>query len=242
MKGFDRPLKPEWIYNCVKQVNIGDNIADYKQEFDRILWELDGKEGKRKVRTVLSRYYLRSQDNPKSRTVEYTPVIELCKKHTLEEIQPLLLFYLMMRSSMIRTLTRLIYDLYGTKKDIDYSYLRKKTITKFGERDISPRSLRNLLTTLTFFNILQREKNIYKWKKPLYTNERNVCYMLKFYAEEYRKTPQIFLDDLEEYLFIYFKTPNINEIARKYNKRLWEYSQNLSRKQIMFHESYKWDI
>ena len=61
MTGFDRPLKPTWIYNFVKIVEIGDTITDHKPEFNKILWELDGEEGKRKVRTVLSRYFMKTQ-------------------------------------------------------------------------------------------------------------------------------------------------------------------------------------
>ncbi len=38
--------------------------------------------------------------------------------YPLEEIKPLLLSYLLMRSQVLRTLTKLIYELYGTKKDI----------------------------------------------------------------------------------------------------------------------------
>ena len=56
MKGFDRPLRPDWIYDFVTTVNVGDKIIDHNEEFEKILWQLDGKEGKRKVRTVLTRW------------------------------------------------------------------------------------------------------------------------------------------------------------------------------------------
>ncbi len=48
MIGFDRPLKPLWIYKFIQAIKIGDKIAAYNDEFNAILWELDGKEGKRK--------------------------------------------------------------------------------------------------------------------------------------------------------------------------------------------------
>jgi hypothetical protein len=242
MTGFDRPLKPAWIYNFVKIVEIGDTITDHKPEFNKILWELDGEEGKRKVRTVLSRYFMKTQKNPKSKTVEYTPIIEICKTYPLEKIKPLMLFYLLSRSEVLRNLSIIIFEVYRKKKDIDYHFLRKKIIEKYGERDISSRSLRNFLTTLEYFDILIKQNHIYKWTKKLQPDEMNICYMLKFYSGEYKKSPQIFIDEIEQYIIQYFKIPDLGNICRKYNKKLWEYSQILNKKQIVFHKSYKWDI
>lgn len=241
MIGFDRPLKPTWIYNFVKIVEIGDTITDHKPKFNKILWELDGEEGKRKVRTVLSRYFMKTDKNPKSKTVEYTPIIELCKAYPLEKIKPLLLFYLLSRSEVLRTLSKIIHEVYGNKKDIEYRFLRKKIIEKYGERDISGRSLRNFLTTLEYFNILKKQNHNYIWINKLQTDEMNTCHMLKFYSDEYRKSPQIFIDEIEQYILQYFKIPDLGTIGRKYNKKLWEYSQNLNQKQIIFHKSYKWN-
>jgi len=241
MTGFDRPLKPTWIYQFANIVEIGDKITDHKQEFNKILWELDGEEGKRKVRTVLSRYYLKTEKNPKSKIVEYTPIIELCKTYPLDKIKPLLLFYLLMRSDTLRTLSKMIYEIYGNKEDIEYQFLRKKIIEKYGERDISSRTLRNFLTTLEYFNILKKQKHNYKWINKLQTDEMNTCYMLKFYSEEYKKSPQIFIDEIEQYIMQYFETPDLETIGRKYNGKLWEYSQSINKKQIIFHKSYTWN-
>jgi len=30
MRGFDRPLKPEWIYKIIKLVRSGDKISELK--------------------------------------------------------------------------------------------------------------------------------------------------------------------------------------------------------------------
>ena len=242
MIGFDRPLKPTWIYNFLKLVDIGDILSNHKTEFNSILWELDGEEGKRKVRTVLSRYFLKSEKNPNSKVVEYTPMMELCKKYSLEEIKPLLLYHLLMRSEVIRQLTKMINEIYGPDNDINYFFLRKKVIERFGERDISSRSLRNLLGTLVNFDILKRgNNNKYMWDNRLCINELNACYMLKLYSEEYKKSPQVNLNNLESYLFLYFRIPDINKIAKKYNTILWEYSVRLREKMIIFHDYCKWD-
>jgi len=243
MIGFDRPLKPLWIYKFIQAVEIGNKISDYNEEFNTILWELDGKEGKRKVRTVLSRYFLKSEKNPRSKIVEYTPMIEICKLYPLEEIKPLLLYYLLMRSQVLRTITKMIYEIYGTKEDINYLFLRKKIVERYGDRDISARSLRNFLSTLEAFDVLKIDDgNRFSWNKLLNINEMNVCYMLKFYSKEYKKSPLINLDEIEEYLFLYFKMLDINEIIRKFNGRLWEYSIRVNQKVILLDDNFDWSI
>ena len=242
MIGFDRPLKPAWIYTFIQTVDVGDRLSDHKEEFNAILWELDGLEGKRKVGTVLSRYFLKSEKNPRSHVVEYTPIIEIGKRYPFEEIKPLLLYHLLMRSNVLRILTKMIDEIYGRNNDINHSFLRKKVIERFGERDISSRSLRNWLATLMHFGVLKKvAADKYVWDKTLYIDEKNACYMLKLYSEEFKKSAQINLDELEDYLFLYFKMPDINRIGRKYNAVLWEYSVRFGTKQILFHDCYRWD-
>jgi len=238
--GFDRPLKPLWIYKFIQTVEIGHKISTYKNEFDSILWELDGKEGKRKVRTVLSRYFLKSENNSRNKTIEHTPMIGICKRYPLKEIKPLLLYYLLIRSQVLRILTKMIYELYGPKEDINYLFLRKKIVEKFGDRDISARSLRNFLSTLEAFDVLKLNKNNITWNLPLDINEMNMCYMLKFYSDEYKKSPFIILEDIEEYLFMYFKMPDVLKIIKKYHGKLWEYSVRVNQRIILIDNNFDW--
>ncbi len=242
MKGFDRPLKPSWIYNFIKVLNVGDKFSEHKAKLDSFLSELNGEEGKRKIRTVLTRYYLKSEENPNSKHVECTPIFDVCKSYSLQEIQPLILFFLLMRSSLIRLLTRMIDEIYGSNRDINYLFLRKKIVEKFGERDISSRSLSNFLNTLVNFGILEKEKrNQFNWKRKIVVDELNFIFMLKFYSEVFKKSPKIDIDELESYIFLFFDTPNISKVAKKYNSILWEYSSRFGINQILFDKSFKWD-
>lgn len=241
MKGFDRPLKPSWIYEYIKAVNIGDKFSNHKDDLNMILSELEGRAGKRKVRTVLSRYFLKKKSNPRSREVEYTPIIELCKKYPLNKIKPLLLYFLLIRSQLLRELTKVIQNIYGFKKPINQTFLRKKIVEKYGDRDISTRSMNNFLNTLKFFGILDKSNNNkYVWKERMKVDEFNACYMLKFYAEEYKNSEKIILDNLESYLFFYFQMPNMIDLARKHNNILWEYSSRLGQRSLIINNTYKW--
>lgn len=242
MKGFDRPLKPEWIYNVIQEVEIGDKISDHKEDLHNLIWELEGKDGKRKVITVLSRYYLKKPDNSKGKIVEDIPIIPIIKKYPQESIQPLLLYQLLFRSPMLRTLTKMIIDIYGHDVPINYSFLRKKVIEKFGEKDISARSIRNLISTLVSFRLLEKKGKNYHWTKKTTLDELNFCLFLKLYSEEFKKSPQINLDDLEDYLFFYYDLPDVNYISRKYHSILWEYTVRMGQKIIVIHDHLEWNI
>ena len=242
MKGFDRPLKPTWIYNCLQLINIGDNISEFKEDFNALLWELDGKEGKKKVRTVLYRNFLRSYENPKSRYVEYTPIIGLCKKYPLEKIQPILLFYMIIRSETLLEISKMIHDIYGKRDEIKYPFLLTKVIERFGDRNISGKSLRNFLRTLVSFQILKTDDyKSFTWVKQKKASDLVSGYLLKLYSEELKRSSQVNLNDLENYLFQYFNMPDIKELANKYHNTLWEYKIRLGDDILVFHTDYSWE-
>ena len=44
MIGFDRPVKPGWIYETLKIVRVGEKPSTYNQPFEDIAKELIGKE------------------------------------------------------------------------------------------------------------------------------------------------------------------------------------------------------
>ena len=136
----------------------------------------------------------------------------------------------------------MIDEIYGTTRDINYPFLRKKIVERFGERDITSRSLSNFLNTLVNFEILEKEsRNQFKWKKKLIVNELNFVFMLRFYSEVFKNSPKININELESYLFLYFDTPDVLKVAKKFNSILWEYSSRFGTNQILFDKFYRWD-
>ena len=63
MIAFDRPLRPRWIYETLQLAEPGQRLTELNLPFEGIATELTGKEGKRKVRTVLFRCFLRDEEN-----------------------------------------------------------------------------------------------------------------------------------------------------------------------------------
>lgn len=241
MIGFDRPLKPIWIYKFLRIVKVGDKISDHSEEFNKFVWQLEGTDGKRKVRTVLSRFFLKKENNSKGHFVEETDILKICKEYPLEEIKSFLFFYLFIRSYFLRNILRLIFDLYGSG-EINYNFLRKKTIEKHGNREIATRTIRNLLSTLEDFDVLRKKNKNYHLNHKLMVSDMNACYMIKFYGEEYSKTSLINLDEIERYMFMYFDMPDIKSIARKYNGILWEYSIRFDKGFLLFDDHFDWNF
>ena len=61
------------------------------------------------------------------------------------------------------------------------------------------------------------------------------------YSEVLKKSPKININELESYLFLYFDTPDVLKVAKKFNSLLWEYSSRFGTNQILFDKIFKWD-
>ncbi len=229
MKGFDRPLKPEWIYKITQLLEIGDTIYKERDRLDEALVELDGKTGKRKVITVIGRYFLKTIDNPRGQKVEDNLIFEMVKNCSYEEARPLILFNLLVKASVLQYFSKQIYNYYEGKDAVNSDFLRKKSYEKIGERDIAGRSLRNFLSTLTDFGVLIQEgRSDYKWADKIDVSEENLIKFFKLYSKYYLNSPQISLYNLPEYLFFYFNIHNVQQVAKEYNNIHWQYVRRVN--------------
>jgi len=229
MKGFDRPVKPEWIYKIILELEIGDTIYQKRDKLDEFLVELDGKTGKRKVITVISRYFLKKINNPRGRKVEDNLIFRMIKDENYETAIPLMLFNLLVKAPLLQKFSEQILNYYGEKKKIDSDFLRKKAYQQIGERDIAHRSLRNFLSTLVDFEVLeQTDRSTFIWNDKLKVNQENAVRFIKLYSRYYLNSPQVSLLDIPENLLFYFEMPDLQELAKKYNNDYWQYVRRVN--------------
>jgi hypothetical protein len=229
MKGFDRPLKPQWIYNIIKLLKVGDIIYKQRDKLDEILVELDGKTGKRKVITVIGRYFLKNPDNPRGKKVEDNLIFNLVKNSSYEEAKPLMLFNILVKSPLLQHLSKQLLTYYRVRDIIDSNFLRNKIYRKVGERDIARRSLRNFFSTLVDFGILKRQaRTNYLWEDKIKIDEACLINFFKLYSKYYLNSPQISLYGLPEHLFFYFDIPDVYKVAQKYNNVHWQYVRRVN--------------
>lgn len=228
MKGFDRPIKPEWIYKIIQELEVNDVIKEKQDLLNDILVELDGQIGKRKVITVISRFFLKQIDNPYGRKVEGDFIFNCIKNIKYEEAVPLMFFNLLVKAPILQNFSEQLYKHYYRKDKIDSDFLRKKAYQLIGERDIARRSIRNFLNTMVAFSILEKEsRRYYSWKELIKVNDEATVIFLKLYSKYYLNSPQISLLGLPEHLFFYFSLPDLIDLAQKYNNIHWQYMRRV---------------
>ncbi len=235
MIGFDRPLRPYWIYESLLLAEPGQKLTELNLPFESIVRELTGKEGKRKVRTVLFRCFLRSEAN-NTCARENLFLNELSADHGLEFMKPIYLFYLIGRTETLVTISKHIFRLYDIGDEINLQFLKNKMIDEFGERDVVGRATRSFIQTLEYFGIVQKTGMNAILKKRIPVDEQQLRVILYLYAQEILHSPQVSLNHLPEYLFNYFDLPNVKIVAQKFNGQYWDYQHRVNDDYLIVYE------
>ena len=227
MIGFDRPLRPHWIYESLLLAEPGQKMAELNLPFENIARELTGKEGKRKVRTVLFRCFLRSEDN-ETRVRDTLFLKDLSVDKGLEFMKPIYLFYLVGKTDTLAKISKHIFRLYDFGDEINIQFLKNKMIDEFGERDVVGRATGAFIQTLEFFGIIQKVGAKAVLKKRLQVDEEQLRIILNLFSKEMLHSPQISLNHLPEFIFNYFTFPNLKIVAQKYNGQDWDYQHRMN--------------
>ena len=226
MIGFDRPLKPQWIYETLILAEPGKKLSELNKPFEGIARELTGKEGKRKVRTVLFRYFLRSEES--NNQVRNDLVLkDMSEKHGYEFMVPIYLIYLIGKAGVLYKISEHLFRLYSFNTVINVSFLKEKIIDVHGDRDVVSRSVSSFLKTLIYFNVAVYENKKIVLKSPLVLDEEQFSLIIQLFSHDIIKTPQIALHDLPDPLFNYFELPDLRAVAQRKSGQLWEYQQRV---------------
>ncbi|CFX06465.1 Uncharacterized [Syntrophomonas zehnderi OL-4] len=226
MIGFDRPIRPRWIYDSLLLAEPGQKLTELNLPFEEIARELTGKEGKRKVRTVLFRCFLRDPAN-QIRVREKLWLKELSEQYDLAFMTPIYLFYLIGSTETLITIAEHIFRLYEWGSEINLTFLKLKMVEGAGDRDVVARSAGSFINTLHFFEVITESNKKLMLNKPLTINEEQAAIMLQLWARELRHTPQIDLNQLPSAIFGWFSWPDLRAVARKYNGELWDYQHRM---------------
>ena len=226
MIGFDRPLHPRWIYETLLLAQPGQYMSELNKPFESIARELTGKEGKRKVRTVLFRCFLRDKNNS-ARVRENLVLKDLSLQNGYGFMVPIYLFYLVSKTEIILKISEHLFRLYSYGSEINTLFLREKMISLHGERDVVVRSARSFLKTMSNFGVMTNSNKRWFLRERLPLNEEQFRITLQLYAHEVICSPQVALDRLPQGIFNYFSLPDIYSIARNYSGQYWDYQQRV---------------
>ncbi len=231
--GFDRPLKPEWIYKTLKMIEPGKKPSDYYIPFDEtIAVEMTGKDGRRKARTVLFRTFIYSFQNQKN-TITDNLLIKLCKTHDIKFMKPLFIAKLITDYEILRFMTQKILQLFDPSQELNSAIISKKMVDKFGDTEIIKRSARSFLKTLSSFGILEPLSTTRYCQIPKTAlNPDQVKFILKLYANS-QHTRQIDIKNLDKLIFAYYQLPVLNKVALAFHNQEWEYIKGVNRELLL---------
>ena len=212
MIGYDRPLKPEWIYQTLIAITPGSKPEDFYDSYINLAVERVGKDGRRKTRTVLFRTFIFSFQE-KTSVIENNFLMELCRKHDLEYMKPILLSKFIMDYEMLRYLTKKLSQLFGPKQEISSTALTKKMVEEFGDIEIVKRSTRAFLKTLTDFKLLipVGTTKFRQVSRASLSHEQIRDTLLLFASVN--KTKQIDLQHLDTTIFSFYQKPDLQQVA-----------------------------
>ncbi|MDM8523968.1 hypothetical protein QUF80_11425 [Desulfococcaceae bacterium HSG8] len=233
MMGFDRPLKAEWIYKTLKMIEPGKKPSDYYQAFDKtIAVERTGKDGTRKIRTVLFRTFVYSFQDHKS-TIENNLLIELCKAHDIRFMKPLFLAKLTMDYEILWFQTQKIQQLFDPCQELSSSLISKQMVAQFGDTEIVKRSTRSFFKTLSSFGILEPVSmtRYHQIPKTALSREQ-VKFILKLYAD-INHTRQIDIKNFDKFIFGYYQQPVLSKVALAFHNQEWEYIRDMNRELLL---------
>jgi hypothetical protein len=231
--GFDRPLRPEWIYELLKILEVGKKPNEYYAYYDEnICNQLVGKHGKRKTRTILLRTFLYNFQDTKS-VIHDNFILQLSRQHDLEYLKPIYIAKLLIDYNILRYLSGQTNRLFDSSQTITSKILTQKMVDKFGDLEIIKRSTRSFLKTLSDFGILQpiSPTEFQQLPKLMLSNEQ-VKDILLLYALSYN-TEQVDVVNFDTSIFTFYHIPNLNEVAKTFHSKNWEYIRGVERGFLM---------
>jgi len=237
MIGFDRPLKPRWIYEALQLWRPNTRLKEFYSDFNQIAHELSGREGKRKVRTVLFRYFFDFEGHaPNQITTQKSFLALVSRQGSLDELKPVYLIVLLDRSETTRKILDNILRLFPFGKSISTEQLIDKTVKLHGERDVVKRSTRSFLMTLVHFGILRRNGNDYEWVNKLACSPKGMAYALISYCSDERRVEIELREIRQEMRFRLLDQSCLEDCAKKYNGTLWSFIRRPGTAKIMLNQ------
>lgn len=231
--GYDRPLRPEWIYELLNILEDGKKPSEYYAHYDQnICTQLVGKHGKRKTRTVLLRTFLYNFQDTKS-VIHDNMILKLTREHDIEYMKPIYIAKLLMDYDILRYLSEQINRLFDSSQTITSKILTQKMVDKFGDLEIVKRSTRGFLKTLTDFGIIYpMSKNEFRQIPKIDLTEKQVKDILLLYAFTFH-TEQIDIINFDKSIFTFYHTPPFVEVAKTFDSKHWQYIRGVERGLLM---------
>jgi hypothetical protein len=212
---------------------VGSKPTEFYETFEEIAKELVGKEGKRKVRTVVFRSFLYSLQKGTS-VVQNNTFLELAKNMPLSYMEPLFLWKILIDYETARFMAQKIALCVDNMGHLSTPLLSKRLVQQYGDRDVVKKSFRAFKATLVNFGILKHDnKSDYLLLPQQSVSASQVRDFLKLYAASYLKSEFVDLQSIPTEFFQFFRPVDLVSIAREYNGICWEYVRETERNVVI---------
>ncbi|MCD4811505.1 hypothetical protein K8R14_02770, partial [bacterium] len=185
-------------------IEVGTKPSIYNKLFEDIVKELIGKEGKRKVRTIIFRSFIYSLQEGRGQ-IQSNIFIEWSKNKSLEELKLLFFWKILMDYEVTRFVIKKIDICVDSSNRLSVALLSKKLVQEYGDRDVVKRSLRSFLATLNHFGFLSQinKKNYNLFDKATLSNEQLRNFLI-LYAKVFLISKVVDIKNIEpEFLFFF---------------------------------------
>lgn len=233
MIGLDRPLRPSWVYQTLQMVEAGNKGTVYNEPFEDIAKELIGKEGKRKVRTIIFRSFFYSFQEKKG-TIQQNIFMDWTKEYSEAVLRPLFILKLLMDYDMCRFVIQKLKLIVDGTNNFSLSQLTKRMIQEYGDRDVVKRSLRSFVTTLIHFGILSEiSKTEFLINEPVEMSDSQIKLFLQLYSKYYIKSEAFDLNSIEDEFLYFFNFESMQSVASSESGTSWEFIRDTNRNMIL---------
>ncbi len=218
-------------------MEFGQQPSAYHDAFEKIVKELVGKQGKRKVRTVLFRSFVYPLQDSQTIAPD-NDFIHWAKNDTLGHLSPLFLLKLLMDYDIARFLVQKMTHSMDSSNQLPVALLTKHLVKTFGDRDVVKRYFRSILATLVHFNVLEKvDQNNFLLKDRQTLSHEQVKKFILLYSRAFIRSRVINLNTLEPEFFYFFQPVDLAAVGKAFNGTCWEYIREVERNMLILREA-----
>lgn len=231
--GLDKSFKPEWVYRILQLSKPGLEYKELEHEFRNII-EFNGSDAKRKVLTIIKRYYLEFKTEGGKVYIKENYLHNLSLKYSFETLKPLLLFVLLSKCEIASFIQNKINIMFSNIASVDSTILSYHVRKYYGDRKVVLYAVNYYLTILSNFDILDKSNSRYKWKtRKMDCIDYIIKDMILIYAKTFHKYEIGIILIKEDVRFSLFNIDILEDVLKEYNSVDWMYQKRLEGSRVI---------
>ncbi|MFA0847814.1 MAG: hypothetical protein ACC614_09590 [Methanobacterium formicicum] len=237
--GLDRSFQPKWVYKMLQLAEPGLEFKKVEPQFLDLV-EYSGSKSKINVLTVIRRYYIQIVKKDGKEYFGDNYLHNLSLNYSYNSLKPVLLFVLINECPIAQFLQSKINLLFIDQEFVESKVLHKHAKKIYGDRKVVTYAVGYYLTILSYFDILEKHKNSYSWKKrQLMVPDHILKEMLILYSHINDRYEIDVLRISDDVAFSLFDLSNLENVLMEYNGKEWAYQKRVDTKKVIITNKYK---